>query len=102
MDGLTSLLGTWLVLAFGKFLEAREGDPVLCRFGMLVVGMLIWGHRYRTGKMVAGGTNVPFGNSTGVWRNVGDAVSHERRATVTGRRGLLWWIAVLAALVEAG
>ena len=41
--GITSLLGTWLVLGFGKLQEAHEGDPVLCRFAMLVIGMLLGG-----------------------------------------------------------
>lgn len=41
--GITSLLGTWLILGFGKLQEASEGDPVLCRFAMLVIGMLLGG-----------------------------------------------------------
>ena len=38
---LTSVIGSWLVLAFGKSLEGREGDEVLNRFSMLVIGMVI-------------------------------------------------------------
>lgn len=42
-SGLTSLIGTWLMLAHGKYYEGSEGDPVLRRFSMLVVGMVIGG-----------------------------------------------------------
>lgn len=39
--GLTSLSGTWMMLGIGKAFESGEGDPVLRRFVMLVVGMAI-------------------------------------------------------------
>lgn len=41
--GLTSLFGTWIMLIYGKFVESRDGDPVLRRFSMLVIGMAIGG-----------------------------------------------------------
>ena len=41
--GLTSLLGTWIMLSLGKVFEATEGDHVLRRFAMLVVGMAVGG-----------------------------------------------------------
>ena len=39
--GTTSLVGTWITLALGKWYEANEGDPALRRFSMLVVGMIL-------------------------------------------------------------
>jgi hypothetical protein len=38
---LTSLAGTWIVLAQAKYFETSEGDPVLRRFSMLVGGMVL-------------------------------------------------------------
>ena len=41
--GLTSLIGTWMMLIHGKLFEGSEGDPSLRRFAMLVVGMMVGG-----------------------------------------------------------
>ena len=41
--GLTSLLGTWMMLLLGKYFESTEGDQVLRRFFMMVIGMIVGG-----------------------------------------------------------
>ena len=38
---VTSIFGSWMVLGISKFWEGREGDPVLRRFVMLVLGLLV-------------------------------------------------------------
>lgn len=38
---VTTILGSWSVLALGKFWEGRDGDHVLRRFLMMVVGLIV-------------------------------------------------------------
>jgi hypothetical protein len=62
---LTSLVGTWLVLIPAKFWEGHKGEPVLRRFTMMTLGLVL--------GVVAAGTrdwllaDLPTGSS-GPWR----------------------------------
>ncbi len=46
-----TVLGTWAALVLGKIWESHAGEPILRRFTMLVVGLLLGG----VGWLLAGG-----------------------------------------------
>ncbi len=68
-----TILGTWAALIFGKIWESQSGEPILRRFTMLVVGLLLGGCSW----LLAGWLGLTFDNAR-EWRELSfwGAVQH--------------------------
>jgi hypothetical protein len=53
-----TILGTWAAMIFGKIWESHQGEPILRRFSLLVVGLLVGGSAW----LLAGWLGLTFDN----------------------------------------
>ncbi len=60
-----TILGTWAALIFGKLWESHPGEPILRRFSLLVVGLLVGGCAW----LLAGWLGLTFDNAP-EWREL--------------------------------